>query len=565
MTAGGNPYLSRVLENIVGNRTATFSVFVRGGTEERRISWGELEASAHSFRAAYRAAGMAQDAPILLFLRHVPELYGAFLGAMLGGYVPSFMPCPSAKQDPELYWNSHKALFARLKPTGVVADRATLSNMQANGLSLPTTLAIETLDPAPAEAAITLPPADAVALLQHSSGTTGLKKGVALSYAAVASQVERYAAAISLRPEDRIASWLPLYHDMGLVACLLLPLYAGVPLVQLDPFEWAARPGLLLEHITRHRASLCWVPNFALEHMASLAVRDAARYDLRSVRAFINCSEICRPASMDRFAAAFAGAGVEPGMMQCCYAMAETVFAVSQTPVGQPPRRLRAARDSLEVGHVVRADPDGLELVETGRVLDDVRLVVQDEVGAPLPEGTVGELAVRAPFLFEGYAAQPELTAQRLVDGTYRTRDLGFLCDGAVYVLGRMDDLVIVNGRNVYAHEVEVLITAVVGIKPGRAVALPWEDARAGSQGLVVVAERLTSPGGEGRPDAAIRSEILSRVFSVLNVTAKAVHLVEEGWLVKTTSGKISRSANLAKLSAQLAQRGKRQGTEDAA
>jgi acyl-CoA synthetase (AMP-forming)/AMP-acid ligase II len=398
----------------------------------------------------------------------------------------------------------------------------------------------------------TLPASSEVALLQHSSGTTGLKKGVALSYAAIASQVRSYQVALVLREDDLIASWLPLYHDMGLIACLIVPLSAGVPTIHIDPFEWTARPGILFERITQFHATLCWLPNFAFEHLTTVAQRDTMRYELSSVRAFINCSEVCKPETFDRFVAAFSSSGVTHEAMQCCYAMAETVFAVTQTRAGIPPRRIWIDPTDLGAGQQIRLavpGPGSRELVEVGSAIPGAMLRAHDASGSPLPDGVVGELGVSADFLFTGYYQQPELTRERLRDGVYFTRDLGFTYSGSVFVLGRLDDVIIVNGRNLYAHEVEALLQGVTGIKKGRTVAVPWNDERNGTQALAIIAER---DGTLQRADSAIRAEVLSTVFSVTQATARLIHLVPEGWLVKTTSGKISRDLNLKKLQKEL-------------
>src|SRR5262249_25016431 len=147
-----------------------------------------------------------------------------------------------------------------------------------------------------------------------------------------------------------IVSWLPLYHDMGLIACLLLPFVRRVPIVWLDPFEWVARPAMLFEAIATHRGTLVWLPNFAFHHLAR-TVSDDPPVDLGGVRAFINCSEACKPETFDLFASRFAGSGVRAGQLQVCYALAEAVFAVTQTPMGRVPRRRRIAeRELLSVG-----------------------------------------------------------------------------------------------------------------------------------------------------------------------------------------------------------------------
>lgn len=554
-----NRFLSRILRHFQETPDAIFSRFVRGN-EVEVIRWCDLEQSTAAFLGAYRAQQLSPDALVLIFLRHVPALYGSFLGAMFGGFRPSYMPCTSAKQNPGLYWSSHATLFERIRPALVVADQATLREMRANGLDLgiTRTLAVEDVEAGVtrlAETGCSETDEDAIGLLQHSSGTTGLKKGVALTYGAIAGQLDSYGGALCINQSDVIVSWLPLYHDMGLVACMLLPLYAGVPLVHLDPFDWLARPGRLFEHIMRWRGTLAWLPNFAFDHLAAMAVRDAANYDLAGMRAFINCSEPCRAASFDRFLAAFAGAGVRPEMLQCCYAMAETVFAVSQSELSRRPRRVRAHSASLQPGRRVELADDlaaddlaeWQELVSCGAAIDGMRITIYDAQHAPLQEGYVGEIGLSGEFLFASYNADPARTLAQLCDGVYFTRDIGFVFDGALYVLGRMDDLIIVNGRNTYAHEIEELLRDIDGLKPGRAVAIAVSDERAGTNALIIIAEKLD---GRWRPDSDLRTEIAARVFSVTNVMPRAVHLVQEGWLVKTTSGKISRAANAAKLCA---------------
>lgn len=543
-----NKFLSAVVQHFESKREEVFCRFVVG-EDVQALRWHDIERSSAGFLAAYRSLDLPDNALILIFLRHIPQLYGSFLGAMLGGFQPSFLPCTSAKQDPALYWSSHSTLFDRIRPAAVVADRATLAEMKANGLNLHEARTIALEDVLPQTAAWSLRPEDDIALLQHSSGTTGLKKGVALSYRAIARQLDSYAAAIDLRQDDVFVSWLPLYHDMGLIACFLLPVYKGIGLVQLDPFEWLARPGRLFEHIARWDGKVAWLPNFAFEYLAMMCRRDAETYSLSRMRAFISCSETCRPGSFDRFATAFGVSGVKPEMLQCCYAMAETVFAVTQTDLGKLPRRLSCKRQSLERGQRVElsgggANDEDVQLIECGGTIAGAAVTIVDEARRPLPPGVVGEIAISASYLFSGYNCDPERTQRQLVGDLYYSRDLGFVMDGGVYVLGRIDDQIIINGRNIYAHEIEDLLSHVTGLKRGRSVAIPSTDERTGTQGLVVVAEKLVTE----RPDAEISSEIMNRIFSVTNVRPKAVHLVSEGWLVKTTSGKISREMNAKKI-----------------
>ena len=181
------------------------------------------------------------------------------------------------------------------------------------------------------------PRPDETLLLQHSSGTTGLQKGVMLSHEAVRRHAESYNRRLELSESDRIASWLPLYHDMGFIACFVNALWQGVPVVWLSPFEWVANPALLLDAITQHRATLAWLPNFAFAFLASRVKPEPGRYDLSSLRGLINCSEPVTADAMQAFCDRFVPDGFRPEALQTCYAMAETVFAVSTSDARLPP------------------------------------------------------------------------------------------------------------------------------------------------------------------------------------------------------------------------------------
>jgi acyl-CoA synthetase (AMP-forming)/AMP-acid ligase II len=550
MTQPANRYQQAILRHFAERPDDVFCHQVGDGGETT-LTWRDLDADCGRFGAAYRAAGLKGGDQVLIFLRHVPQLYGAFFGGMLTGVTPVFMPCSSPRQDPILYWQSHQALMRQVQPSAVVTDRATLAEMRDAGLSVEgaAVLLIEDMGSAPLEPRLVAE--TAIGLLQHSSGTTGLKKGVALSFAAIVDQIESYAAAICLSDADAIVSWLPLYHDMGLIACLILPAYFATPVTHLDPFHWIGRPDTLFDHIVKRRGTLTWLPNFAFEHLAATMSRRAHSWDLSGMRAFINCSEPCKAPTFDRFATAFAPAGVRPDQLQCCYAMAETVFAVAQTGLqnrgrGVLPARITVDPASLDRGRAPArvAQGQGVELIETGCVIEGLRLTIHDEGGEIIGDGRVGEVGLAGRFLFSGYNRDPARTTERVKGGVYFSRDLGFVSDGRLYVLGRMDDLIIINGRNLYAHEIEAQLNLVTGLKPGRAVAVAWFDPKVGSEALVIMAERA---GGGARPDNEIRREVIGLVHSVFNVTPRVVALLDAGRLVKTSSGKISRKENLAR------------------
>jgi acyl-CoA synthetase (AMP-forming)/AMP-acid ligase II len=459
------------------------------------------------------------------------------------------MPCSSPRQDPDLYWQSHQTLMRHIRPAAVVTDQPTRVEMATAGLDLGDSriLFLEDL-PGPR-----LMPVEreesTVAVLQHSSGTTGLKKGVALSFRAIRRQLESYSIAIDLKSDDVIVSWLPLYHDMGLVACLLLPAYFGVEMVHIDPFHWVGHPESLFDQIHARNGTLTWLPNFAFDHLARVVSRKAATWDLSRMRAFISCSEPCKPATFQRFATGFSPAGLRPDQLHCCYAMAETVFAVTQTAIEGPgPTRIRVEASSIEPGErpILSDAEDAVALIDSGVVIQGLRVSIHDESGREIVDGRVGEIAIEGQCLFDGYNGDAITTAARLKDGKYYSRDLGFILHERLYVLGRKDDLIIINGRNLYAHEIETLLNTVKGVKPGRAVSIGFFDSEVGSQALVVLAERDRTVD---LSDRAIIRDIVGRLQSVFSVSPKTVKILAEGTLIKTSSGKINRRENFARYS----------------
>jgi acyl-CoA synthetase (AMP-forming)/AMP-acid ligase II len=512
------------------------------------VTWQELVTGARRYCAAFREQGVQPGEIVIILLDHAIDQYFAFAGALLAGAVPSFMPALTNKQIPELYWSSHRKLFERIRPRVLVISDDRVRQLrdyiptEALAVLTPETAARSEADPTPPHPAAL----DDIAFLQHSSGTTQLKKGVQLSHRAVLAQVATYGGLLGLGEGDRIASWLPLYHDMGLIACYITPLVTGIPVAALDPFEWVAQPDLLLRAIETYRTTLTWLPNFAFHHLLRTR-QPGTQYDLSSVRAWIDCSEPCRTSTFDVFFEGFADCGVARDRLQVCYAMAETVFAVSQTTLGEPVRRLRIDAARLQkAGEVVPVPSaaEGLNLLSAGKVLPGLSIAIVDEAGRPLPPGRAGEVTVRGDFVFSGYYKLPEQTAVKFTDGVYRTSDLGFVWDGELFVLGRMDDLVIINGRNFFSHEVEHVVSTIPGLKPGRNVLFAVDEAAAGTQGAVLVSE---CDALDPAASAQLKRRIRQAVMSECDLSLHEILLAPPGWIVKTTSGKISRLENRAK------------------
>jgi acyl-CoA synthetase (AMP-forming)/AMP-acid ligase II len=536
-------------------------MFVRSDAEAVTLTRRQFAQQSARTAQALRQLGLAPaadaEAPVVL-IAHTQNLDSilAFWACLLLGAIPSMAPTLTEKLDPDHYRRNLSEVVR------VAQARAVLTTDQF-APALRDTLPCAVFSAAQVNAAAPAPepfrpqdapPPDEVAFLQHSSGTTGLQKGVALSHRAVLAQITSYAGVLGLREDDVIASWLPLYHDMGLIAGFLLPLIMGVPLVLMSPFDWVAHPAMLLRAIHDTRATFCWLPNFAYNHMAQrVRQRDSDGLDVSSMRAFINCSEPVRAASHAQFLARFAANGARAEQLAVSYAMAENTFAVTQTPIGQPARIDWIDREALQ--RDLRAEPvtpdhaRAAAQVSCGPPIPNTTVKVVDDQGKVVAERQIGELMVRSDCMLTGYYRRPDLQPFD-AEGWYKTGDRGYLAGGEVYVVGRSKDLLIIAGKNVYPQDIEALLYELDGIHPGRAVAFGVPDEREGTELLAVLAELDTDDEeAKRRLQVAVRQHIARSS----EVTVSYVSFVPRGWLIKTSSGKTARAANRDKWLAERA------------
>lgn len=537
---------SNLLTNAHQDPRSIFCV-MRGDDGDEVMTCGDALDRAGRMQAMLKSHGVGRGDVVALMLDGQVDVMTAFVGVSLMGAIPTVMPLNTQKQNPETFWFSHAKLFERTGVRAVVTTAAGLTNIHdwmtgsAHHLDF---LLVDHADYGSFDPDRTIAEVDHddIALLQHSSGTTGLKKGVALSHGAVMEQIVCYAASIGLTKDDKIATWLPLYHDMGLLSSFIMPAVVGSPIVAIDPFRWVMEPHSIFSMIHDHGCQFTWFPNFAFEHLVRTDRGDAT-YDLAGMKAFISCSEPCKKETFDRFQKAFVRHGVRAEQLQTCYAMAETVFAVTQTEGFQPVRAAPQDPQGL---------PDGFTIsntVSVGRPISGMQVRIVDADFNQLPAGRCGQISVKAPYLFSSYYKLPAETAAAFVDGWYMTGDIGTMVDGELFIIGRIKDVIVVNGKNIVAHEVEADVSRISGVKPGRAVAFGVYSDRVGSEELVIVAER-NSPGTE--QDRTVSADIRECVMSSCGIYPARVRLVEPGWLVKTTSGKISRSDNQRKYLSEL-------------
>lgn len=560
------PTFSELLkEHYEATPDKTIVYMLHSGQPDLPLTYRDVIHGAAGYAGTYRANGIQPGDVVVLILQHGVDLLYAYYGAILHGAIPSIMPFLTEKLLPERYRADLASLVAVTQPTAIVTYREFEPEVRAAlkpGEDSVKALIVSDQAGAPCEpdfadfGGLRRSPEDIV-LLQHSSGTTGLQKGVALSHQAVINQLKNYGQAIRLNADDVFVSWLPLYHDMGLIACWLMPILMGSPLVIMSPFDWIRAPYRLLQAVSKYKGSLSWLPNFTYNFCAQkIRNRDLEGVDLSSWRAISNCSEPMRWDSHQVFYERFRGLGLRYEALTTCYAMAENVFAVTQGGIDGPVLFEDVDRESLQVDKVARAavpERPSVRMLGAGKSIPNTVVSVLDAKGQPLPDRHVGEVALKSDCMLTGYYRRPDATEKAFVDGWYLTGDFGYLVDGELYITGRKKDLIIVGGKNIYPQDLELLVYEVPGVHAGRASAFGVFNDGTGTEDVVIVAEvDSDDPAGQ----AEIANGIRAAVTRGSAVALRYVHLVRSPWLVKTSSGKTARSANREKFLKEMQEKG---------
>lgn len=532
-----------------GDREAI--VHWRVGEDPYRWTWGSLMEAARTVASRLGEAGVRKGDVCALILQHHENFYPIYMGISTLGAIPSVLAYPNSRLHPEKFRHGLEGMAQRSGLDFVLSDHE-LEETITPLLRTEKSTVRKILFPLDwfgnGRAASSLParspslPSDAC-LLQHSSGTTGLQKAVVLSHRAVLEHIKRYGEAIQINPRDKIVSWLPFYHDMGLIAAFYLPLTAGIPLVQLDPFEWVMSPVSLLQAISREAGTLTWLPNFSHNFMADrIHEEDLSEIRLDSLRMAINCSEPVRAESHRRSFDRFRSIGLKQEALSACYAMAETTFAVTQCTPGQAARTILVDRESLASGQVVvMPEGDGVRrCVSSGQLVSGCEIRIVGDQGEELGAGKVGQVVVRSVSLFDEYRNAPELTKRAVIDGWYYTGDFGFLHEGEYFIIGRKTDIINVAGNNIFPEDVEDAIGQVVGVLPGRVIAFGEDDEALGTQKLCVIAETALTTDD----DLKKLRRLIIKAGKEIDITVSKVYLVPARWLIKSSAGKPSRSAN---------------------
>jgi fatty-acyl-CoA synthase len=529
--------------------------------QEQPITYGSLWERATAIAAGLRARGFGPGDAVALMLRSEEAFFHAFFGVLLAGGVPVPIYPPFRRDRIEEYAQRQVGILDDAQTRGLItfleaervagllASRVTSLRgvLTASDLALPVT-------PVPMPGASE---GDA-ALIQYTSGSTGAPKGVLLSHANILANIRAIGEAIAIGPEDVAVSWLPLYHDMGLIGSWLGALYFGIPIVILSPLAFLSRPARWLWALHAHHGTVSAAPNFAFDLcVKKVADEEIEGLDLRAWRLALNGSEAVSADTIDRFTRRFARFGFRPETMCPVYGLAEASVALTIPVPGVGPRIDTIAREPFQQRGEARPaqadDPSRLRFVGCGRPLPRHEVRIVDQAGRPVAERVEGRIEFRGPSVTSGYFRNPKATYAALHEGWMDSGDLGYWAQEELFVTGRQKDMIKKAGRNLYPQEVEEIVGAIPGIRKGCVAAFGVHDPAIGTERLVVIAEsRETAPGRRSE----LQADVLDRVVAVLGIPADTVLIGNPGSVLKTSSGKIRRSATKnAYLSGALARR----------
>jgi fatty-acyl-CoA synthase len=538
------------------------------GSRDLTVTFGDLYAAAQRFAAELARRGVPAGGRVAMMLPTSRAFFVSYAGILLAGAIPVPIYPPFRADRIEEYAARQAAILNNAEVCLLLTFRraeavARLLKPRVHSLTavVDAERLMEAADKAPPPAPGALPAhlsgsrvrtsAD-IALLQYTSGSTGDPKGVILTHANLLANMRAIGEAVKLGPGDVGVSWLPLYHDMGLIGAWLTPLHFGVPLAVMSPLAFLTRPERWLWAFHKHHGTISAAPNFAYELcVRKVADKDIEGLDLSSWRAALNGAEPVNPETLERFAARFSRCGFRREAQLPVYGLAESALAVTVPPLNRGPLVDRVERESFAThGSAVPAQAASrsvISFVSSGRALPGHEVRIVDDKGKEVPDRTEGFLWFRGPSATSGYYQNPSATESLFLAGRavgenefawVNSGDRAYRADGEIYVTGRVKDIIIKGGRNIYPHEVEELAARADGLRKGCIVAFGMKDEGSGTEKLVVVAEVRER---DSRRHPAIVAAVKDQISRGLGLPPDRVELIPLGSIPKTSSGKLRR------------------------
>jgi 1-acyl-sn-glycerol-3-phosphate acyltransferase len=516
--------------------------------EPEVVDYEHLASGARALAAGLQRAGIGAGQSVAIMLPTSLEYLHTFFGILMAGAVPVPIYPPLRPSQIEDHLRRHAGILANAGTAMLVTSESARRVAQLLKAHVPNMGGVATpAELAASDHAFEAVPiaADDTAFLQYTSGSTGQPKGVILSHANLLANIRAMGVAVSASSKDVFVSWLPLYHDMGLIGAWLASLYFGMPLVLMSPLKFLTYPPRWLWAIHDHRATLTAAPNFAFELcLSKIEDRDVEGLDLSSIRMAFNGAEPVSPNTIRRFTERFAEYGFAPNAIAPVYGLAEAAVGLAFPPADRGPAIDRIDKKQFELqGQALTARDDAehvLEFVACGQPLPGYEIRIADETGRELPDGIEGRLEFQGPSATRGYMNNPEATS-RLFDGEWLdSGDLAYIRNGDVYLTRRVKDIIIRGGRNIYPYEVEEAVGELPAIRKGCVAVFGSPDPETGTERVVVVAETRETASATLEP---LYAEVTAIATDILDMPPDEVVLAPPHSVLKTSSGKIRRAA----------------------
>ncbi len=512
------------------------------------ITYGQLAERAEAVAAGLQSRGIEPRQTVAIMLPTGPDYFYAYFGILLAGAIPVPIYPPARLSQIEDHVSRHCGILANAEAAILITvpeARAVARMLQAHVQSLRHIVTADELQKAKhAHVRVPVQGSD-IAFIQYTSGSTGNPKGVALTHENLLANIHSIGEGIGINSNDVFVSWLPLYHDFGLIAAWLASLCYGNRLVVMSPLAFLLRPERWLWAIHRYRGTLTAAPNFAYD-LACKRIEDAQLegLDLSCLRLAANAAEPISPDTVTRFTDRFSAYGFKPEAMVPAYGLAEATVGVAVDPLDRAPRIDHIQRETFTNRGIATpaADNDehALRFVACGRPLPNMQVRVVDGQGEPVAERAEGMLEFRGPSATQGYFRNPGQSKDLFHDGWVVTGDRAYLADGEIFLTGRVKDIIIRAGRNIYPHELEEAVGNIDGIRRGCVAVFGSADPQTGTERLIVLAETRVSDADER---AALCEQVRALGVDLLGAPPDEVVLAPPQTVLKTSSGKIRRAA----------------------
>lgn len=512
------------------------------------LTYAELATKARAIAAGLQKRGFKKNDKIVLMLPTGPEYLCSFFGVLYAGGVPVPIYPLARPQQLEDHVQRHRYILANSAAVAIIAPAEVKPLAQLLKFQTKSLHAIVLVDELMNTGESFLPPPclpTDLALIQYTSGSTGRPKGVQITHDNILANIRAMGEALHVSPQDFVVSWLPLYHDMGLIGAWLGSLYFSVGVVLMSPLRFLSHPEHWLWALHRYKASISAGPNFAYELCVHRTKSlDLEGLDLSSVRALLNGAEAVSPETLERFLNYLAGFGLKREAIMPVYGLAESSVGLSFPPLGRGFVIDSVDRDSYmregKAHHVPAPTPGALRFVSCGVPLPQHQIRVVDSFQHELPENSEGEIQFRGPSATSGYYDNSEQNKKLFSGSWLNTGDRGYFFRGELFITGRIKDIIIRGGRHIYPQEIEDAVGKIPGVRKGRIVAFGGHDPQGGTEKLVVVAETH-----ETRPAQLedLRAQINHACMNLAGDPPEDVVLTAPGSILKTSSGKLRRAA----------------------